>query len=122
MSDDTTIIQFRQPGSIADPLTEIARDGARCMLMAVLKAEADGFVSMFSDDVLADGRQRIVRHGAGPERVCPSSEFFGEREAFCKRRLCPTGFQLDGLKFQGSRSSMRIWGWPFAIASRVALR
>ena len=65
----TTIIQFRQPGSIADPLTEIARDGARRMLMAVLKAEADGFVSMFSDDVLADGRQRIVRHGAGPERV-----------------------------------------------------
>jgi len=69
MSDDTTIIQFRQPGSIADPLTEIARDGARRMLMAALKAEADNFVAMFSDDLLADGRQRIVRHGAGPERV-----------------------------------------------------
>jgi hypothetical protein len=40
----------------------------------------------------------------------------------CKRRLRPTGIQLDGWKFQGSRSSIRFWGWPFAIASRVALR
>ena len=69
MTDDTTIIPFRQPGSIIDPLTEIARDGARRMLMAALKAEADGFVARFSEDQLSDGRQRVVRHGAGPERV-----------------------------------------------------
>ena len=69
MTDDTTIISFRQPGSIIDPLTEIARDGARRMLMAALKAEADSFVAQFSEDLLADGRQRVVRHGAGPERV-----------------------------------------------------
>jgi putative transposase len=69
MTDDTTITPLRQPGSIIDPLTEIARDGARRMLMAALKAEADSFVAMFAEDLLADGRQRIVRHGAGPERV-----------------------------------------------------
>jgi len=69
MTDDTTIIPFRQPGSIIGPLTEIARDGARRMLMAALKAEADSFVAQFSEDLLADGRQRVVRHGAGPERV-----------------------------------------------------
>jgi hypothetical protein len=69
MTDDTTVTPFRQPGSIIDPLTEIARDGARRMLMAALKAEADDFVAMFSEDLLADGRQRIVRHGAGPERA-----------------------------------------------------
>ena len=69
MTDDTTIIPFRQPGSIIDPLTEIAREGARRMLMAALKAEADSFVAQFSEDLLADGRQRVVRHGAGPERV-----------------------------------------------------
>ena len=34
MTDDTKITPFRQPGSILDPLTEIARDGARRMLMA----------------------------------------------------------------------------------------
>ena len=69
MTDDTTIIPFRQPGSIIDPLTEIAREGVRRMLMAALKAEADSFVAQFSEDLLADGRQRVVRHGAGPERV-----------------------------------------------------
>jgi putative transposase len=69
MTDATTITPFRQPGSIIDPLTEIARDGARRMLIAALKAEADGFVATFSEDLLADGRQRIVRHGAGPSRV-----------------------------------------------------
>ncbi len=69
MTDDTTVTPFRQPGSIIDPLTEIARDGARRMLMAALKAEADDFVAMFSEDLLAGGRQRIVRHGAGPERA-----------------------------------------------------
>ena len=31
-------------------------------------------------------------------------------------------FQLDGVKFQGSRSSMRFLGCPAAMASRVALR
>jgi transposase-like protein len=69
MTDDTTIIPFRQPGSIIDPLTEIAREGARRMLMAALKAEADSFVAQFSEEFLADGRQRVVRHCAGPERV-----------------------------------------------------
>jgi transposase-like protein len=69
MTDATTITPFRQPGSIIDPLTEIACDGARRMLIAALKAEADGFVATFSEELLADGRQRIVRHGAGPSRV-----------------------------------------------------
>jgi transposase-like protein len=68
MKDDTTIIPLHQPGSIIDPLTEIAREGARQMLMVALKAEAAGFVALFSDELLPDGRQRVVRHGTGPER------------------------------------------------------
>ena len=40
MQDDTTIIPLHQPGSIFDPLTEIAREGARRMLAAALRAEA----------------------------------------------------------------------------------
>ncbi len=51
-----------------DPLTEIAREGARRMLAQALKAEADAFVASFADEQLEDGRQRIVRHGFGPER------------------------------------------------------
>jgi putative transposase len=69
MKDDSTIIQLRQPALVSDPLTEIAREGAQRMLAAALKAEADCFVEMFSHDRLPDGRQRVVRHGVGPERV-----------------------------------------------------
>jgi putative transposase len=69
MNDDTTIIPLHQPGSILDPLTEIAREGARRMLMVALQAEAASFIAQFSDEVLPDGRQRVVRHGSGPERT-----------------------------------------------------
>ena len=68
MTNDTDIIALRQPESVDDPLTEIARDGARRMLAAALKAEADAFVAQHSEETLPDGRQRVVRHGYGPER------------------------------------------------------
>jgi putative transposase len=69
MNNDTTITALHQPGSILDPLSEIALDGARQMLAAAIKAEAMNFVALFSDDLLPDGRQRVVRHGTGPERM-----------------------------------------------------
>ena len=68
MKADTTIIPFRQSDSIDDPLTELAREGARRMLAEALKAEADAFVASFAADLLPDGRQRVVRHGYGPDR------------------------------------------------------
>jgi putative transposase len=68
MKEDSTVVEFRQSDSIADPLTEIAREGARRMLAEALKAEADAFVASFADDLLPDGRQRVVRHGHGPGR------------------------------------------------------
>jgi len=68
MKDDITITPLYQPGSVADPLTEIARDGARRMLAAALRAEADTFVEQYAEEALPDGRQRIVRHGYGPQR------------------------------------------------------
>ena len=61
MSRDTTVIPFRQPEAIDDPLSELAREGARRMLAQVLIAEADSFVP--------DGRDRVVRHGHGPHRA-----------------------------------------------------
>ena len=68
MKNDTQILPFRQSETIVDPLTELAREGARRMLAEALKAEADAFVASFADEQLEDGRQRIVRHGFGPER------------------------------------------------------
>jgi len=68
MNKDTTITPLHQPGSVEDPLTELARDGARRMLAAALRAEADAFVAQHAGETLPDGRQRVVRHGYGPER------------------------------------------------------
>ena len=69
MSRDSTVIAFRQPDAIDDPLTELAREGARRMLAQVLIAEADAFVALWKDLKLPDGRDRIVRHGHGPDRT-----------------------------------------------------
>ena len=69
MSRDTTVIALRQPNTIDDPLTEVAREGARRMLAQVLIAEADAFVAMWKDMKLPDGRDRVVRHGHGPQRA-----------------------------------------------------
>ena len=69
MSRDTTVIPFRQPEAIDDPLSELAREGARRMLAQVLIAEADSFVALWKDLKLPDGRDRVVRHGHGPHRA-----------------------------------------------------
>jgi hypothetical protein len=69
MSRDTTVTAFRQPEVIDDPLSELAREGARRMLAQVLIAEADSFVAMWKDLKLPDGRDRVVRHGHGPHRA-----------------------------------------------------
>ena len=69
MLRDTTVIQLRQPEAIDDPLTEVAREGARRMLATVIVAEADAFVALWKDVKLPDGRDRVVRHGHGPQRM-----------------------------------------------------
>ncbi|MDQ2803513.1 MAG: IS256 family transposase [Pseudomonadota bacterium] len=69
MSRDSTVIRLRQPDAIEDPLSELAREGARRMLAQALIAEADAFVAIWKDMKLPDGRDRVVRHGHGPERA-----------------------------------------------------
>ena len=91
MPDDTTITPLHQPGLIVDPLTEIAREGARQMLAAALRAEATSFVAQFADERLPDGRQRVVRHGTGPERLIqardrPDRGAAPEGARSCRRR------------------------------------
>src|SRR5215207_6453990 len=106
MSRDTTVIAFRQPDAIDDPLTDLAREGARRMLAQVLIAEADAFVAMWKDEKLPDGRDRIVRHGHGPHRaiqtrvglsksVAPrcatEATWIGRRKFVFPRRSCQNG-------------------------------
>jgi putative transposase len=69
MSDDTTVIRLRQPDEIDDLLTAILRSGARRLLEQAIEAEVEAFLSGLKELKLADGRDRVVRHGHGPERA-----------------------------------------------------
>jgi putative transposase len=65
---DTNVFELSQPGSFADPLTEVLRNGARALLAQAVEAEVAALLSCHADKLGADGRQRLVRHGHLPER------------------------------------------------------
>ena len=69
MSTDTTLVPLRQPDTIDDPLTAILRSGARRLLAQAIEAEVEAFLADHADLKLPDGRDRLVRHGYGPERL-----------------------------------------------------
>ena len=51
-----------------DSLDALAREGARRMIAAALRAEADAYVEQFSDEVDQHGHQLVVRNGRAKER------------------------------------------------------
>jgi len=65
----TTVVSFRQPETIDDPLTAVLRSGARRLLAQAIEAEAEAFLAEMKGERLPDGRERVVRHGHGPERL-----------------------------------------------------
>ncbi|MGH8163063.1 MAG: IS256 family transposase [Rhodanobacteraceae bacterium] len=66
---DSTVVSLRQPDEIDDPLTTVLRSGARRLLAQAIEAEADAFLAAMKGVQLPDGRDRLVRHGHGPERL-----------------------------------------------------
>src|ERR687898_3572392 len=69
MNEDNSIVQLRQPDAIDDPLTALPRSGARQLLEQAIEAEVAAFLAARKDLKLADGRDRLGRHGHGPERM-----------------------------------------------------
>ncbi len=65
---ETNVFQFTQPGTFADPLTEVLRTGARALLAQAVEAEIAALLDSHADKRTEDGRQRLVRHGHLPER------------------------------------------------------
>jgi len=65
---DINVFELSQPGSFADPLTEVLRNGARALLAQAVEAEVAALLSCHADKLTDDGRQRLVRHGHLPER------------------------------------------------------
>jgi putative transposase len=69
MTSSSSVVPLRQPDETDDPLTAVLRSGARWLLAQAVEAEADAFLAAMKGARLADGRERIVRHGHGPERL-----------------------------------------------------
>jgi putative transposase len=65
---DTNVFQFSQPGTFADPLTEVLRNGVRALLAQAVEAEVAALLGCHADKLTANGHQRVVRHGHLPER------------------------------------------------------
>jgi transposase-like protein len=64
----TTVVPLRRPDEIEDALTAVLRSGARRLLAQAVEAEAEAFLATLAGVRLPDGRERLVRHGYGPER------------------------------------------------------
>jgi transposase-like protein len=67
--NENRVVALREKGAIDDPLTEILRAGARRLIAQAVEAEFATFLGSNADLVLADGRQRVVRHGHDPVRA-----------------------------------------------------
>ena len=65
---ETNVFQLSQPGTFADPLTEVLRNGARALLAQAVETEVGALLASHADKLTEDGRARLVRHGHLPER------------------------------------------------------
>jgi hypothetical protein len=65
---ETNVFQLCQPGTFADPLTEVLREGVRALLTQAVEAEVATLLGCHAGKLTNDGRQRLVRHGHLPER------------------------------------------------------
>jgi hypothetical protein len=53
---ETNVFQLSQPGTFADPLTEVLRNGARALLAQAVEVEVAGLLSKHADKLTDDGR------------------------------------------------------------------
>jgi transposase-like protein len=66
--DDVRRLPVGEDDQIAVTLDELAREGARRMIAAALKAEADDYIERFVDERDEDGKRLVVRNGRARER------------------------------------------------------
>ena len=69
MSENINVVPLRLPNEVDDPLTNILRSGARQLLAQAVEMEAEAFLLAMKGLKLPGGRDRLVRHGHGPERT-----------------------------------------------------
>ena len=97
---DTNVFQLSQPGTFADRLTGVLRDGARALLAQAIESEVAEFLAAHAAKRLGDGRQRLVRHGHLPERSIMTG--IGPVEVRMPRLRDRLGITADRLRFSSA--------------------
>jgi putative transposase len=106
MEENSSVVRFRQPDAIDDPLTSILRSGARQLLARAVEMEAEEFLAAMKDLKLPDGRGRVVRHGHGPERTIQTG--IGPVEVSAVK-IRDRGGALDGERIRFSSAILPKW-------------
>ena len=106
MTSSSSVVPLRQPDTIDDPLTAVLRSGARRLLAQAIEAEADAFLAEMKSMQLADGRDRVVRHGHGPERQVQTG--IGP-VAVQRVRLRDRGAELDAERIRFTSAILPRW-------------
>ena len=106
MNENINIVPLRQPDEIDDPLTNILRSGARQLLAQAVENEAAAFLDAMKDLKLADGRDRLVRHGHGPTRTIQTGIGAVEVERVKIRDRGATG---DGERVRFTSALLPLW-------------
>jgi putative transposase len=109
MTSDSTVVSLRQPDTVDDRLTAVLRSGARRLLAQAIEAEADAFLAAMKGLQLPDGRDRMVRHGHGPEREIQTG-------------IGPVAVQRVRLRDRGAGETGERIGFTSAILPRWARR
>jgi putative transposase len=97
---ETNVFQLSQPGTFADPLTEVLRNGAKALLTQAVEAEVAALLRRHADDLTDDGRQRLVRHGHLPERKIVTG--IGAVAVRCPRVRDRAGEGSDRIRFSSA--------------------
>jgi putative transposase len=106
MEKNSSVVRFRQPDAIDDPLTGILRSGARRLLTQAVEMEAEAFLATMKDLKLPDGRGRVVRHGHGPERTIQTG--IGPVEVSAVK-IRDRGGAIDGDRIRFSSAILPKW-------------
>src|SRR6201987_5568356 len=97
---DTNVFQLSQPGTFADPLTEVLRNGARALLAQAVEVEVATLLASHGDKLTDDGRPRLVPHGHLPERKIMTG--IGPVTVRCPRVRDRVGEGSDRIRFSSA--------------------
>ncbi len=102
---ETSVFQLSQPGTVADPLAEVLRHGARALLAKAVEAEVAALLASHADKLTEDGRQRLVRQGHLPEREIMTG--IGPIAVRCPRVRDRVGEDVERIRFSSATAALR---------------